>query len=57
MKEAGLMMDLRILKTEAHFIIALADLAEEADTAATVRRLSELADACVGAAVDFLGAR
>lgn len=53
-KEAGLMMDLRTLKTEAHFLIALADLAEEADTAATVGRLSDLADACVGAAVNFL---
>jgi glutamate-ammonia-ligase adenylyltransferase len=52
--ESRLMMDLRRLKTEAHFLIALADLAGEADTAATVRRLSRLADACVRAATEFL---
>lgn len=52
--EASLMKDLRTLKTEAHFLIALADLAGEAATETTVRRLSDLADACVGAAVDFL---
>ena len=52
--EARMMMDLRRLKTEAHFVIALADLAVEADTAATVRRLSRLADSCVRAAADFL---
>jgi glutamate-ammonia-ligase adenylyltransferase len=52
--ESRLMMELRRLKTEAHFTIALADLAGEADTAATVRRLSRLAGACVRAAVDFL---
>ena len=34
--EASLMMALRRLKLEAHFLIALADLAGEADTAATV---------------------
>ncbi len=54
MSEQRLMMDLRRLKTEAHFLIALADLAGEADTAATVRRLSRLADACVRSAADFL---
>jgi glutamate-ammonia-ligase adenylyltransferase len=52
--EAGLMMDLRNLKAEAHFLIALADLAGEARTGETVRCLSALADACVGCAVDFL---
>lgn len=52
--EQRLMMELRRLKTEAHFIIALADLAGEADTETTVRRLSRLADACVQAAADFL---
>lgn len=52
--ESGLMKTLRLLKHEAHFLIALADLAGEADTATTVGRLSDLADACVRAAVDFL---
>ena len=52
--EAGLMTALRDLKLEAHFLIALADLAGEADTAKTVERLSDLADACVNAAIDFL---
>ncbi len=52
--EASLMKELRFLKTEAHFLIALSDLAGEAATEATVRRLSDLADACVGAAVAFL---
>ncbi|WP_446720917.1 bifunctional [glutamine synthetase] adenylyltransferase/[glutamine synthetase]-adenylyl-L-tyrosine phosphorylase [Mesorhizobium sp. 131-2-1] len=52
--ETGLMMDLRLLKAEAHFLIALADLAGEAETSLTVRRLSDLADACTRAAVDFL---
>ena len=52
--ETSLMMELRLRKSEAHFLIALADLAGEADTAVTVRRLSDLADACVRAAADFL---
>lgn len=52
--ESGLMMELRQWKAEAHFLIALADLAGEAETALTVRRLSDLADACARAAVDFL---
>lgn len=52
--ESNLMMALRGFKLEAHFLIALSDLAGEADTATTVRRLSRLADACTGAAVDFL---
>ncbi len=52
--EAQLMKDLRLLKTEAQFLIALSDLAGDATTEGTVRRLSDLADACVGAAVDFL---
>ena len=47
--EAGLMMRLRLLKTEAHFLIALAELAGVAEVALTVRRLSDLADACVRA--------
>ncbi|WP_245520527.1 DeoR family transcriptional regulator, partial [Mesorhizobium sp. M1C.F.Ca.ET.212.01.1.1] len=52
--ETGLMMALRRWKTEAHFLIALADLSGEAETSVTVRRLSDLADACTSAAVDFL---
>jgi len=52
--EAELMKRLRLLKTEAHFLIALADLAGEADTQATVQRLSVLADGCVRAATAFL---
>ena len=52
--EKSLMADLRRLKTEAHVLIALADLAGVADAAAGVRRLSAMADAAVGAAVDFL---
>ncbi|MCO5063097.1 MAG: bifunctional [glutamine synthetase] adenylyltransferase/[glutamine synthetase]-adenylyl-L-tyrosine phosphorylase [Rhizobiaceae bacterium] len=52
--EAGLMAALRDLKSEAHFLIALADLAGEWETARTVRALSELADAAASAAVDFL---
>lgn len=52
--EASLMTELRQLKTEAHFLIALSDLAEEGDTVLTVRRLSDLADSCTAAAVNFL---
>src|SRR5690606_12573255 len=52
--EAGLMKVLRRLKREAHFLIALGDLAGEADAAKTVARLSDLAETCVMAAVDFL---
>ncbi|MDF2389240.1 hypothetical protein JMG10_47975, partial [Nostoc ellipsosporum NOK] len=52
--ESGLMMELRRCKAEAHFLIALADLAGEAETSLTVKRLSDLADACTRAAVDFL---
>ncbi|MDN5926701.1 MAG: bifunctional [glutamine synthetase] adenylyltransferase/[glutamine synthetase]-adenylyl-L-tyrosine phosphorylase [Hyphomicrobiales bacterium] len=51
--EQSLMAALRRLKTEAHFLIALADLAG-ADAEGTVGRLSVLAEACVGAAIDFL---
>ena len=52
--EAALMAELRVLKGEAHFLIALADLAGVADAQMTVRLLSRLADGCVSAAVDFL---
>lgn len=52
--EAALMSELRALKTEAHFLIALSELATEVETEVTVRRLSDLADACVSAAVAYL---
>jgi len=52
--EAELMRRLRLLKGEAHALIALGDLAGEADAAVTVRRLSDLADAAVGAAACYL---
>ena len=52
--ETALMATLRTLKLEAHFLIALADLGGESGPETTVHRLSDLADACVGAAVDFL---
>ncbi|PWJ85304.1 glutamate-ammonia-ligase adenylyltransferase [Pseudaminobacter salicylatoxidans] len=52
--EKSLMAALRRLKLEAHFLIALDDLAGQAEAAVTVRRLSDLADACTSAAVDFL---
>jgi len=52
--EASLMADLRRLKGEAHFLIALADLSGEAEPSLTVRRLSDLADACTSTAIDFL---
>lgn len=52
--EAGLMAQLRRLKAEAHFLIALCDIAGACDTRTTVMRLSRLADAAIGAAVRFL---
>ncbi len=52
--EAEVMKALRTLKLEAHFLIALSDLAGEVGTQITVRRLSRLADCCIGAASDFL---
>ncbi|MDP3896115.1 MAG: bifunctional [glutamine synthetase] adenylyltransferase/[glutamine synthetase]-adenylyl-L-tyrosine phosphorylase, partial [Mesorhizobium sp.] len=54
MAEARLMAELRRAKIEAHFLIALSDLARAADTKTTVGRLSRLAGACTSAAVDFL---
>jgi len=52
--ETSVMARLRQLKAEAHFLIALSDLAGEADTETTVHRLSDLADACIATAADFL---
>jgi len=54
LSEAALMADLRRLKGEAHVLIALADLAGIFDAQTTVRRLSDLADACTSCAIDFL---
>lgn len=54
MAEARLMAELRRLKTEAHALVALCDLARVFDAQTTVRRLSRLADAAIGAAVSFL---
>ncbi len=52
--EKGLMSDLRRLKGEAHFLIALDELAGFAGADLTVRRLSALADSCTNAGIDFL---
>ncbi|MCB1382622.1 MAG: bifunctional [glutamine synthetase] adenylyltransferase/[glutamine synthetase]-adenylyl-L-tyrosine phosphorylase [Notoacmeibacter sp.] len=52
--EAGLMEALRRLKGEAHAIIALDDLAHGGRAEQTVVRLSDLADAAIGAAIRFL---
>src|SRR6185312_2427280 len=46
--EQSLMASLRRLKTEAHFLIALSDLASTGGARQAVRRLSLLAQACVG---------
>jgi glutamate-ammonia-ligase adenylyltransferase len=54
LSESDLMRRLRLLKRESHLLIALADLAREADAELTVRRLSELAEAATGAAIDWL---
>ncbi|WP_173931157.1 bifunctional [glutamine synthetase] adenylyltransferase/[glutamine synthetase]-adenylyl-L-tyrosine phosphorylase [Chelativorans sp. Marseille-P2723] len=52
--EASVMKALRRYKREAHFLIALDDLAGHADVRTTVERLSTLAGNCLNAAVDFL---
>jgi glutamate-ammonia-ligase adenylyltransferase len=52
--EASIMATLRRLKLEAHTIIAFCDLAKAFDTEATVRALTDIADAAVAAAADFL---
>jgi len=52
--EASLMTSLRVLKREAHVLIALCDLAGIFDTEATTGWLTDLAEACTGAAVWFL---
>ncbi|WP_127524405.1 bifunctional [glutamine synthetase] adenylyltransferase/[glutamine synthetase]-adenylyl-L-tyrosine phosphorylase [Mesorhizobium sp. Z1-4] len=52
--ETGLMRGLRVLKREAHVLIALGNLAGEVEAQETTARLSRLADNCVGAAIRFL---
>lgn len=52
--EASLMARLRRLKSEGHFLVALADLSGEADAAQSVRRMSVLADLSTSAAIEFL---
>ena len=52
--EAELMSALRRAKTEAHVLIALGDLAGMYGGEETTRRVSDLAIACVNAAVNFL---
>ncbi len=48
------MTSLRVLKREAHVLIALCDLAGIFNTEATTGWLTDLAEACTGAAVRFL---
>lgn len=52
--EASLMASLRNAKREAHVLIALCDLARIFNAEQTTRWLTALAEACTGAAVDFL---
>ncbi|MCO6048658.1 bifunctional [glutamine synthetase] adenylyltransferase/[glutamine synthetase]-adenylyl-L-tyrosine phosphorylase [Mesorhizobium sp. RP14(2022)] len=52
--EASVMRELRQLKAESQFLVALRDLSGEADAEETVRRLSLFAEAAVSGAVDFL---
>ncbi|MEE9041743.1 bifunctional [glutamine synthetase] adenylyltransferase/[glutamine synthetase]-adenylyl-L-tyrosine phosphorylase, partial [Brucella melitensis] len=52
--ESELMTSLRQLKREAHVLIALCDLARIFNTETTTDRLTDLAEACTGAAVRFL---
>ncbi len=52
--ESDLMRELRLLKAEAHFLIALDDLAGGLPAGETVERLSDLAAAAINSAIDFL---
>lgn len=52
--EASLMSSLRQRKREAHVLIALSDLAQIFNTEATTGWLTDLAEACTGAAIRFL---
>ncbi|MBK0020576.1 bifunctional [glutamine synthetase] adenylyltransferase/[glutamine synthetase]-adenylyl-L-tyrosine phosphorylase [Brucella pseudogrignonensis] len=52
--ETSLMSDLRRLKREAHVLIALCDLGQVFNTETTTGWLTDLAEACTGAAIRFL---
>ncbi|MHB2265885.1 bifunctional [glutamine synthetase] adenylyltransferase/[glutamine synthetase]-adenylyl-L-tyrosine phosphorylase [Aliihoeflea sp. PC F10.4] len=52
--EGELMRALRLLKGEAHALLAFMEFADRASAETTVVNLSDLADACIAAAVDFL---
>ncbi|MCO6389487.1 bifunctional [glutamine synthetase] adenylyltransferase/[glutamine synthetase]-adenylyl-L-tyrosine phosphorylase [Aliihoeflea aestuarii] len=52
--EGDLMRSLRLLKGEAHALLAFMELAGRASARSTVVHLSKLADACIAAAIDFL---
>ncbi len=52
--EPGMMRDLRLLRNEAHLLIALCDLSGLFAPSETVARLSGLAEAATAAAADFL---
>lgn len=54
MTESLLMAQLRQLKKTAHVLIALDDLAGHADIVVTTGRLSDLAESCLHATVQFL---
>ncbi|WP_439273303.1 bifunctional [glutamine synthetase] adenylyltransferase/[glutamine synthetase]-adenylyl-L-tyrosine phosphorylase [Pseudochrobactrum sp. HB0163] len=54
MTESLLMAELRCIKRHAHVLIALEDLAGLSDTVKTTRRLSDLAESCLHATVQFL---
>lgn len=45
---------LRIIKTQAHLLIGLCDIAQSQDVIQTTKLMSELAEACICAAVDWL---
>ena len=52
--ESGIMAQMRAIKREAHCLIALADLGCRSGAHRTVRRMSDLAEACIRAAVRFV---
>ncbi len=53
-EESAVMARMRTIKRDAAFLLALADLARLQPAAATTRRLSALAEACLSAAIDHL---
>ncbi|KPB02293.1 bifunctional [glutamine synthetase] adenylyltransferase/[glutamine synthetase]-adenylyl-L-tyrosine phosphorylase [Ahrensia marina] len=54
LSEAELMSSLRVLKHEAHILIALGDLAQSNSVATTTHFLSQLAENCLSSAVNWL---